>query len=159
MKGTILDYVRNNEPASAEVFNRPLKELVDLLDSGRFGVSIESVLEFNKSIGSDSSPKKDMLININRGSESDSFIKWDETLDRWVFSSDIYVNNNKVYHEGNVDDLVTYVENNADLGSNFEDSNTRPALELGEEWFNKDTAILYKCVFDGSNNIWIDISS
>jgi len=81
-----IEWLHNGELANEEVFDRPLKKLVSLMDNGEIDFSINKNLLFNKQLEDDEKPTDNISLVVNRGSEEDAFIKWDENTDNWVFS-------------------------------------------------------------------------
>ena len=82
-----INWLTNGEEASESVFNRPLKKLVQLLDDGYIEINVSQLLKFNKSLGDSDNPTDNIEITVNRGSETDAIIRWNEDTDKWEFSN------------------------------------------------------------------------
>ena len=88
------------------------------------------------------SPTLDSGLEVERGTSTNVFIRWNETTDKWQFTND----------------GSTY--NDLGSGGGATNSLTAPASPTaGALWFKTDTAQTFVYYVDGTSNQWVEIGS
>lgn len=113
--------------------------------------------------------------DVNSGATNGQVLKWNSTTSKWAPSDDSVgttinaINDIGDVNAGSPSDGQVLTWNNSSSkwvsatssgGVNYTNGSTAPSSpNLGDEFFDTTTDILYKWVNDGSSNAWIDIST
>lgn len=90
--------------ADSQTFNTVIDQFADLTITGNLTVSgtttyinteeiklSDNIIELNSNLDGNTAPTQSAGISINRGSETDKTLTWDETADKWTVGSETFV--------------------------------------------------------------------